>query len=156
MALSPLRPRSERAEAVPAERQPSRTYSLFGTIIDDTITVTLTLITAQQSREIHAVGDYIDGIDAIKQYVHKALITARYRFPIYDGQYGCELENIIGADVTDAYIEAAVPDIIEDALIYDDRIESVSDFNISRQGDRLYVSFTVTTVEGVLQAEVVA
>jgi len=86
----------------------------------------------------------IDGRDAIIQFVDKAIRTARYRFPIYDWDYGCEIEDLIGQDVSVALLEAEIPRVIREALIYDDRIDNVGGFELRREADKLYVSFFVT------------
>ena len=85
----------------------------------------------------------IDGRDAILQFVDKAVRTARYRFPIYDWDYGCEIEDLIGQDVSVALLESEIPRVIREALIYDDRIDDVGGFTIRREADNLYVSFFV-------------
>lgn len=86
----------------------------------------------------------IDGRDAILQFVDKAVRTARYRFPIYDWDYGCEIDDLIGQDVSVALLESEIPRVIREALIYDDRIDDVGGFTIRREADNLYVSFFVT------------
>ena len=90
----------------------------------------------------------LTGIDALKVWIEKAIRTARYRFPIYSFQYGCELEDIIGYDIPRAVLESEVQRVIREALIYDNRISDVRDFIIERGGDWLKVSFTVITALG--------
>jgi phage baseplate assembly protein W len=100
------------------------------------------------------VGGIIDGIDAIRQFVRKALATPRFRHLIYNSEYGSELETLIGSDVTAQLLQAEIPRIIREALIYDDRVKDVTDVTITRDRDRLYISFTVSTIEGVITEEV--
>ncbi|MEW4281758.1 DUF2634 domain-containing protein [Priestia megaterium] len=94
------------------------------------------------------LGGFIDEKEALKQAVHKALITARERFLIYTDEYGCELEDLIGSSVTKAFIETDIPRVIEEALIYDDRIESVNDLIVTALGDTVSISFTVVDSNG--------
>ncbi|WP_391571919.1 DUF2634 domain-containing protein [Cohnella sp.] len=96
----------------------------------------------------------IDGRDAILQFVDKAIRTARYRFPIYDWDYGCEIEDLIGQDVSVALLESEIPRVIREALIYDDRIDDVGGFTIRREADNLYVSFFVTVNGENIPAEI--
>lgn len=99
----------------------------------------------------------VEGMEALKVWIEKAIRTARYRFPIYTFQYGCELEDIIGIDLPRAVLESEVQRVIKEALIYDDRIEDVRDFIIERGGDWLKVTFTVITALGdTLEQEVTA
>jgi Protein of unknown function (DUF2634). len=128
MALSPLQPTDERAEATPPTPEPSLTYRL--------------------DYENGTIGGFIDGDEALRQFVIKAIQTARFRYLIYDDQYGSELEDLIGADVTDAFLNEEVPRVIREALIYDDRIADVRDFAVRREGDGVFVEFTVVKTDG--------
>jgi phage baseplate assembly protein W len=96
----------------------------------------------------------IDGRDAITQLVDKAVRTARYRFAIYDYDYGCEIEDIIGQDVSSALLESEIPRVIREALIYDERIDNVSNFEIRRDADKLYVSFFVSVDNELIPVEI--
>lgn len=98
------------------------------------------------------VGDRIigrvDGIEAIQQFIAKAIRTAWNRFLIYDDQYGCELESLVGADVTRELLDDEIPRVIREALIYDDRIESVRNFAIMHSGDGAHIKFSVYLTNG--------
>ncbi len=131
MALSPLQ---QRAVEVIQQPRPTRTYKL--------------------DFDKGKIGGIVDGKDALKQFIHKAVITARFRFPIYDDQYGCELEDLIGQDIPYELFETEVKRVIKDALIYDDRINDVTNFNIEKTGDKVYISFTVDSIYGDLGQEV--
>jgi Protein of unknown function (DUF2634) len=128
MALSPLQPAEERSEVVTPTSEPSLTYRL--------------------NLEKGEIGGLIDGDEALRQFVSKAIRTARYRYLIYDDEYGSELEDLIGSDVTEAFLSEEIPRIIREALIYDDRIADVRDFNIQREGDGVYIEFTVEKTDG--------
>jgi Protein of unknown function (DUF2634) len=135
MALSPLQPAEERVEVVTPTPEPSLTYRL--------------------DFEKGVIGGLIDGDEALRQFVSKEIRTARYRYLIYDDEYGSELEDLIGSDVTEAFLNQEIPRIIREALIYDDRIADVRDFNIQREGDGVYIEFTVEkTGGGTLTVEV--
>ena len=94
------------------------------------------------------LGGFIDEKEALQQAVHKALITARERFLIYTDEYGCEIEDLIGASVTKSFVETEIPRVIEEALIYDDRIESVNDLTVTASGDTVIISFSITDSNG--------
>lgn len=136
MALSPLKPAEERAVEIAATPQPSRTYAL--------------------NFDTGEVGGIVAGREAIRQFIRKSIMTARFRFPIYgsDHMYGCELDDLIGQDLQIELLNAEIPRVISEALLVDDRITDVYGFVISREGDGLYVSFSVDTTEGTLQEEV--
>lgn len=90
----------------------------------------------------------IDDDEAVLQFIQKAIMTARSRFFIYDDEYGCELEDIIGKNVSGELLEEEVPRLIKEAIEYDDRIESASNFVIERSGDQLQVTFNVALTNG--------
>lgn len=90
----------------------------------------------------------IDGQLAIEQFIWKAISTALNRFIIYDDQYGCELDNLIGATVTQELIDDEIPRVVEEALVYDDRIDSVNDIILRHEGDTMFISFRVALTTG--------
>lgn len=104
--------------------------------------------------ETGEMGGMVDGTAAIEQFIYKAIRTARYRFAIFDDDYGCELDDLIGQEVSVELLETEIPRTIEDALIYDDRILAVRDFTLTREADKLYVSFFVEVDNETIPVEV--
>ncbi|KIQ93889.1 hypothetical protein LH47_02039 [Anoxybacillus thermarum] len=94
------------------------------------------------------MGGLINDDEAILQFIQKAIMTARSRFFIYDDEYGCELEDVVGKNVSNELLEEEVPRLIKEAIEYDDRIESASNFVIERSGDQLQVTFNVALTNG--------
>lgn len=90
----------------------------------------------------------MDGEDSLKQFIEKAIRTARYRFLIYSREYGSELQTLIGQDVTSEFLQVEVPRLVRETLIYDDRVKDVRDIAMYKQGDILSVSFTVEMTDG--------
>lgn len=86
----------------------------------------------------------IDGIEAIKQMIYKTLMTNRYKYEIYDWNYGVELDDLIGKPKD--FVKAELPRRIEEALTVDDRVDEVADFEF-KDVDKttLLVTFTVKT-----------
>ena len=101
------------------------------------------------------LGGMVDNKDAVKQFVVKALLTNRSHFRIYTDDYGCELESLIGSDVTEAFIQAEIPRMVREALIYDDRINDVTKVSAERKGDAVYIIVTVESIYGDFTQEVV-
>ncbi|MDR1629600.1 MAG: DUF2634 domain-containing protein [Oscillospiraceae bacterium] len=95
-----------------------------------------------------------DRLEALRQFIRKALCTERFAFLIYDAQYGSEIRRVQTAEhQSPALVASELELAVRDALIHDDRIEDVSDFSYSMTRDRLYLSFTVKSVFGALQIE---
>lgn len=99
-----------------------------------------------------AVRGYTDGKEAIKQAIYKILNTERYQYIMYSWNYGVELLDLYGEPVS--YVCPELERRIREALVWDDRIESVDnfEFNISKKGE-INVSFTAHTVFGDVAAE---
>ena len=83
------------------------------------------------------------GVDAFVQSMDTALSTERYEYDIFSDNYGIELEQLVGMPTS--YAVAMLPDIITDALMQDDRVESVTNFSFDVSGSAISAKFTVTT-----------
>ena len=89
----------------------------------------------------------IDGLDAAVQAAHKILLTERYSERIYSGDYGVELQRLIGMSMP--FVEANMKTTIEEALSPDERFETIEDVELTRLDcDSLKVDFRVVTVDG--------
>lgn len=116
----------------------------------------------------------IDGQDAVRQAIHKAIITPRWKCLIYDNQYGSEIEAAVIQSMGRAsheYIEAVVPGFIRDALRPDRRVTLVYNFVfaftpedkakyfpelfdvLGDDGDAVFVHFDADTIYGTVQIE---
>lgn len=93
---------------------------------------------------------YIDEETALRQAVFKIITTPRFRHSIYSDDYGSELESLITENLPFSFLQYEIPRLIEEALLIDDRIDSVSDFVVSQKGDSMYVEFAIQTVNGQL------
>lgn len=88
----------------------------------------------------------IDGTEAIRQAVIKILNTERYENEIYSWDYGIELQDLHGQPII--YCMSEIKTRITEALLVDDRIESIENFDVERMGKRtLTVRFKVITKE---------
>ena len=85
----------------------------------------------------------IDGVQALKQFVRKALATERFKYRIYTDLYGSELKSLIGGDASYELIRSEVPRLIKEALSYHSHIIDVENVDIEINGDKLFVNFRV-------------
>lgn len=93
------------------------------------------------------------GLEAIKQAVYKIIFTERYENVIYSSKYGIELADLLGKPVSD--VKSELPRRITDALLQDDRITDVTDFEVIKdtvKRNALHVQFTVISTEGTFEA----
>lgn len=99
-----------------------------------------------------SVRGYVDELEAVKQAIYKALLTERYQYVMYSGDYGIETLDLYGQPAS--YVCAELERRVTEALVCDDRIESVSDFefDLSKRGS-VRVKFNVKTIFGDAAAE---
>ncbi len=116
----------------------------------------------------------VDGQEAVRQAIHKAIITPRWKCLIYDNQYGSEIEATViqsKGRATPEYIKAVVPGFVRDALRPDSRVTLVSNFvfaftpeekekffpdlfeAVGDEGDSVFISFDADTIYGTVQIE---
>lgn len=114
------------------EEQPTRTYRI--------------------NMQSDSVRGYTDEIEAMKQAIYKILLTERFRYVMYSENYGIELSDLFGQPVS--YVCPELERRITEALTWDDRIESVDnfEFDISEKGT-VHAYFTAHTVFGDVRAE---
>ena len=97
------------------------------------------------------ISGFVDEREAVKQAIMLILNTERYKFLIYSWNYGVELEELIGTHPD--IVEDEVERLISEALLQDDRITAVYDFEFSRNKDTLLVSFKVDSIYGDIDIE---
>lgn len=98
------------------------------------------------------VSGYTDEIAAVRQAIYLILNTERYMYPIYSFNYGVEFCDLFGIDS-----QLAIPEIkrrISEALLQDDRIVSVGDWDFKINKKKVFVTFVVNTVFGNLESEI--
>ena len=93
----------------------------------------------------------IDQIQAVEQAVFLILNVERYQWLIYSWNYGVELHNLIGKDP-----EYCLPEIerrVREALLQDDRITAVQDFQFEINKKQVLTTFTVVSIFGEINVE---
>lgn len=97
------------------------------------------------------ISGYVDGLEAVKQAVYLILSTERYEYIIYSWDYGIELIDLFGKPIP--YVMSELPHRIKEALLVDNRITDVVDFEFERKGTQLKTTFTVVTDVGNISTE---
>ena len=85
-----------------------------------------------------------DDKDALKQALYKILNTELGEDLIYGDDYGIETHDLYGDDLI--YVESEIKVRIKEAILADERFETVEDFIITRNNGKMLISFTVYTV----------
>lgn len=109
-------------------------------------------ILATDDEENYRVSGYVDNINAVKQAIYLILGCERYKFPIYSWDYGVELVDLFGKPIP--YVKSEVKRRIIEALIQDNRINDVVDFQFESNKSKLHVTFTVITIYGTVNSEI--
>lgn len=93
-------------------------------------------------------GKIVEGLEAIKVWIWLVMRTVRYRYCIYSWDYGNEIEDLISTGYTDEYIQSEVERIIEDTLLVNENILSVTDVEVIRKNDKISTNFIANTLYG--------
>ena len=102
--------------------------------------------------EQNTINGVCDGLESMKQVIYKILNTERYQHIIYSWNYGIELLDLYGEPTS--YVMVELQRRITEALVQDDRITSVTDFDFDLTDKKaVKVKFTVHTIFGELQEE---
>lgn len=99
-----------------------------------------------QLKDEQRIYGYIDNLEALKQAVYLMLSVERYENIIYSWNYGIELADLFGKDKN--YVIAELERVITEALLIDDRINGVTDFQFDTNKNKVHCTFTVKSIYG--------
>lgn len=91
---------------------------------------------------------YVEKNEAIKVWIYKALFSSRYTYLAYSTNYGNEIHTLIGRYLERQLLYSELRRMIEEALLCNPYITSLSDFDISQEGSKVICNFAVNTVYG--------
>lgn len=95
------------------------------------------------------IQNNIDDLESVKQAVKKILMTPQFEHEIYSFDYGIDLESLLGKEPEELTI--SLKRMIREALLYDDRVTSIDNFEIGFSEDECLCEFTVSTIYGEYQ-----
>lgn len=100
------------------------------------------------------ISGYVDSKEAVMQAIWKVLSTRRFVHLIYNDQYGLDVMNRINVGLTKQYLDSDVPKMVEEALLTDDRITGVGQFNYEvYSGDGVMMEFVTYTIYGDIEVK---
>lgn len=102
-------------------------------------------------REKNIITNFCDGIEAIKQAIYCILNTERFEHSIYSWNYGIEMKHLIGEN--SIYVISELERVIREALLQDERILEVNNFDFEVKQNTILAKFTVFTVLGKLEMD---
>ena len=105
--------------------------------------------TFRMNHDTKTITGTIDEVKAVEQAIFLILHVERYRWLIYSWNYGVEFQDLIGRP-----IDYCIPEIerrIKEALLQDDRITAVEDFQFTVQDKKkVLAAFKVTSIFGAI------
>lgn len=94
---------------------------------------------------------FIDEIEALKQAIFLILNIERYDHIIYSWNYGVELKDLFGMPIP--FVLPEIKRRVTEALVQDDRIDSVDTFKFVVNKGKVLATFTVHSIYGEIEAE---
>ena len=88
----------------------------------------------------------VEGNEAIKIWIYKALQTPRYQYEIYTWDYGSELLSLIGKAYTKGLTQSEASRYIKEALLINPYILDVKVKSTNFDGDVLSANVRVKTI----------
>lgn len=90
----------------------------------------------------------VEGLEAIKGWIWRSLMTARYRYEIHSWDYGSQLEDLIGQSYTAELKRAEAARYTREALLINPYISAVWIQSVIFVGDMLTIDLRVDTIYG--------
>lgn len=91
---------------------------------------------------------YVEKNEAIKIWCWKALFSSRYTYLAYSTNYGNEIYTLIGRYLEKQLLHSELQRMIEEALLCNPYITSLSDFDITQEGSKVTCNYSVNTIYG--------
>lgn len=85
-------------------------------------------------------------LESVKQMCYKILNTERFEYLAYSWEFGLRVVDLYGKQYD--YVVAELERRITEALTQDDRIESVDNFEFSKDKNKVLCKFSVHTIFG--------
>ena len=95
----------------------------------------------------------VEGNEALKIWIYKALRTERYRYMAYSDDYGTEIYTVIGTVLSTPAKIAEIKRFVTETLMVNPYIVSIENIALEQIGSVLHIS---VTVKSVYEDEVVA
>lgn len=129
---------------------------MLPTVYEDDLTQDFTLETIpsrtfQMHHDILTITGSIDEIQAVEQAIYLILNTERYEWLIYSWNYGVELRSLIGMPTQYCIVE--IQRRVSEALLQDDRITAVENFEFTVNKKQVLTTFKVVSIFGEINTE---
>ena len=90
----------------------------------------------------------LEGNEALRVWIHRALKIDRFRYEIYSWNFGSEISDLMGKEYTPALTQSEIKRYIEEALSTNPYIKEVKVQETSFKDNTLSVKLTVNSTYG--------
>lgn len=91
---------------------------------------------------------YVEKNEAIKVWIWKALFSSRFTYLAYSTNYGNEIYTLVGRYLAKQLLYSELKRMIEEALLCNPYITSLTDFQVEQKGSKVNCTFAVNTIYG--------
>jgi hypothetical protein len=96
----------------------------------------------------------LEGKEALKVWIIKALRTPRFKYMAYSWDYGQEFDELVSNNYSIELLQSEVERLIKEALEINKYIKNIRNCNAKKEKDIVYASFTVITIYGEIDINV--
>ena len=90
----------------------------------------------------------VEGNEALRIWIYKALTTERFRYTAYDADFGSEIDTLIGSPLNSDIAKSELKRFITEALMVNPYIQELGNFQITQTGSGVKAEFDCTTIYG--------
>lgn len=91
---------------------------------------------------------YVEKNEAIKVWIWKALHASRFTYLAYSTNYGNEIYTLVGRYLAKQLLYSELKRMIEEALLCNPYITSLTEFEVTQKGSKVECIFAVNTIYG--------
>lgn len=110
----------------------------------------------ETGQPVYENGDIVvlQGKEALKVWIFRALKTERKRYPVHSEHYGSELREHIGTIYNESIKQVLMQEQIKDCLLANPYLTKVYNFSFEKQENDVKITFSVDSIYGTLEQEV--
>lgn len=111
----------------------------------------------EEDRPVTRGGEpvFVERAEAVAVWAWNALHTERWRWALYTGVYGNEIDSLIGQPYTLQVKQAEIPRLLRECLTVSPYVQDLQDIRSGFDGAELTISFTLISIYGRVGLEVI-
>ena len=91
---------------------------------------------------------FVTGLEAVRGWAWRAIDTARYQFPVFSWDFGCERESLVGQPYREDTKRSEAERYVREALLVSPYIREAKVTQTSFEGSTIRIAVDMTTVYG--------